>query len=282
MTPAHTSATSSGPTKTPSRWANIGLVDRPPPTQRSKPGVPSGPMTPTNDDVVDLVVRAVPRAAGDRGLELARQVREGRIADVACRRSRAAPDRRRAPSRRRRLRAGSRASPVGCRRTPRWLTGPTASSCRQIAGTSSIRIQCSWMFCRSVMSATSRPYSVEISPITASCSARSAPPSMRIRIMKYSSSSSSGSRIAVRPPGMPGAALGVQPVPAKPAAQVDRVDAGESGVLVDVDDPLADVAARRCRAWCARSGSAARGSRGPIDPVLCALACATSSPMARR
>ena len=34
---------------------------------------------------------------------------------------------------------------------------PTASSCSQIVGTSSIRIQCSWTFCRSVMSATSRP-----------------------------------------------------------------------------------------------------------------------------
>ena len=49
MTPSQTSRTSSGRTKTPSRWANIGLVDRPPPTQRSKPGSPSGPITPTNE-----------------------------------------------------------------------------------------------------------------------------------------------------------------------------------------------------------------------------------------
>ena len=37
------------------------------------------------------------------------------------------------------------------------VESPTASSRSQIAGTSSIRIQCSWMFCRSVTSATSRP-----------------------------------------------------------------------------------------------------------------------------
>ena len=34
---------------------------------------------------------------------------------------------------------------------------PTDSSSRQISGMSSIRIQCSWMFWRSVMSAVSRP-----------------------------------------------------------------------------------------------------------------------------
>ena len=43
------------------------------------------------------------------------------------------------------------------------VDSPTASSRRQISGTSSIRIQCSWMFCRSVTSAVSRANSVEIS-----------------------------------------------------------------------------------------------------------------------
>ena len=42
------------------------------------------------------------------------------------------------------------------------VCNPTASSRRQISGTSSIRIQCSCTFCRSVMSATSRPNSTEI------------------------------------------------------------------------------------------------------------------------
>ena len=36
------------------------------------------------------------------------------------------------------------------------------------------------------------------------CSVVSFPPSMRTRSMKYSSSSSCGSRVAVRPPSMPG------------------------------------------------------------------------------
>ncbi len=46
---------------------------------------------------------------------------------------------------------------------------PTASRAAQIAGTSSTRIQCSWMFCRSVMSAVSRPNVVEMSAIVRSC-----------------------------------------------------------------------------------------------------------------
>lgn len=80
---------------------------------------------------------------------------------------------------------------------------PTASSRFQISGTSSMRIQWYWMFCRSVRSAVPRANSCEISPITRSCSVVSRPPSMRTRSMKYSSSSSSGSRIAVLPPSMP-------------------------------------------------------------------------------
>ncbi len=85
------------------------------------------------------------------------------------------------------------------------VSRPTASRRSQIAGTSSTRIQCSWTFCRSVTSATSRPYSVLISPMTRSCSAVSWPPSTRIRSMKYGASSSSGSSTAVLPPGMPSA-----------------------------------------------------------------------------
>ena len=118
---------------------------------------------------------------------------------------------------------------------------PTASSRRQIAGTSSIRIQCSWMFCRSVMSAVSRAYAAEMSAMTRSCSLVSAPPSMRTRSMKYSSSSSSGSRTR-RPAAVDaGPALGVEPPPAHPAAQVGRVDRVEAPVGVDVLDPGPDV-----------------------------------------
>ncbi len=64
------------------------------------------------------------------------------------------------------------------------VESPTASSFSQIAGTSSMRIQCSWTFCRSVMSAVPRAYSSEISPMTRSCPVVSLPPSMRTRSMK--------------------------------------------------------------------------------------------------
>ncbi len=81
---------------------------------------------------------------------------------------------------------------------------PTASRRFQISGTSSMRIQWYCTFCRSVMSAVPRANSCEISPITRSCAVVSRPPSMRTRSMKYLSSSSSGSRIAVLPPSIPG------------------------------------------------------------------------------
>ncbi len=45
---------------------------------------------------------------------------------------------------------------------------PTASSRRQISGTSSMRIQWYWMFCRSVMSAVPRANSCDTSPMTRS------------------------------------------------------------------------------------------------------------------
>lgn len=81
---------------------------------------------------------------------------------------------------------------------------PTPSRRSQISGTSSMRIQWYWTFCRSVMSAVPRANSCETSPTTRSWRVVSAPPSMRTRSMKYSSSSSSGSRTAVLPPSMPG------------------------------------------------------------------------------
>jgi hypothetical protein len=54
------------------------------------------------------------------------------------------------------------------------------------------------------MSAVSRPNRVEMLAIVRSCSPESWPPSIRMRSMKYSSSSSCGSSTAVRPPSMPG------------------------------------------------------------------------------
>jgi hypothetical protein len=49
-----------------------------------------------------------------------------------------------------------------------------------------------------------RAYSVAMCASTRSCSRLTAPPSMRTRSMKYSSSSSSGSSVAVLPPSIPG------------------------------------------------------------------------------
>src|SRR5919107_3095134 len=49
MIPAQTSGTSSSGTQASSRWAILGLVDSPPPTQTSKPGPCSGCSTPMND-----------------------------------------------------------------------------------------------------------------------------------------------------------------------------------------------------------------------------------------
>ena len=64
------------------------------------------------------------------------------------------------------------------------VDSPTDSSRRQISGTSSMRIQWYCTFCRSVTSATSRPNSVLMPPMTRSASLDSCPPSMRTRIMK--------------------------------------------------------------------------------------------------
>ncbi len=86
-----------------------------------------------------------------------------------------------------------------------WMEDrPTSSSRAQMSGTSSIRIQWYWTFCRSVMSARSRPYSLAISATARSCSAESCPPGMRSRIMKNESSISASSSAPVRPPLIPG------------------------------------------------------------------------------
>ena len=63
-----------------------------------------------------------------------------------------------------------------------------------------------------------------------------------------------------------GRALGVEAHPAEPAAQVGRVDRGEAALGVDVEDPVPHVAAGRRPSWTARSCSAARCSRAPTAP----------------
>ena len=124
----------------------------------------------------------------------------------------------------------SRRRPPGCpgrrpRAAPRSPARPRSGS----SGTGC----CS----RSVTSAVSRAKSSPMVPSARTASAGSSFPSVRTRIMKNSSSSSCGSSVAVLPPSKPRGALGVEPPPAEPAAQVGRVDRGEAALGVDVLDP---------------------------------------------
>ena len=118
------------------------------------------------------------------------------------------------------------------------VVSPVDSRRSKIAGTSSIRIQCSCTFWRSVTSARSRPYVSLAQAIARSWSEVSRPPSMRIRIMKNSSSSSSGSALPVRSPGNALLPLGVQAPPAHPVAEILLADRAEPTGSEDPLDPL--------------------------------------------
>ena len=118
---------------------------------------------------------------------------------------------------------------------------PTDSRASQIAGTFSISTQCSWMFCRSVTSAVPRAYRREMSAMARSCSvvelaAVDPDPQHEVAVVEFLRLEHRGLAAVDAGP-----ALGVQPVPAEPAAQVGRVDRVEALLGVDVDDPLADV-----------------------------------------
>ena len=122
-----------------------------------------------------------------------------------------------------------------------WVDRPTPSSRRQISGTSSTRIQCSWMFCRSVMSAVSRAYvgrDVGDRPqlLGRQLAAVDADPQHEVLVVELVRLEHGGPAAVD-----PGLALGVQTPPAEPAAQVRRVDRGEAAARVDVLDPGADV-----------------------------------------
>ncbi len=122
-----------------------------------------------------------------------------------------------------------------------WVCRPTASRRCQIAGTSSIRIQWYWMFCRSVMSALFRPKSVEMPPRTRSCSALeqgAVAADAEHEELVVELLGLQGAGLAAVEPGL---ALRVEAPPAEPAAQVAAVDGGEAAVGVDVLDPRADV-----------------------------------------
>ncbi len=112
-----------GPDEDPQPLGEHRVGGQPAPDPQVVPDLAPGVAHADERDVVDLVVGAVVRATGDRGLELARQVGERRVTHVLVdglgdrRRSRPAP-RRPAPRP-----AGSPGSPGGCHRRPRWWTG---------------------------------------------------------------------------------------------------------------------------------------------------------------
>ncbi len=179
--------------------------------------------------------------AAGRGLELAGQVREVGVVQVAALDllergggvddlvGRDAGDRR----------AEERPRAVTAR-LQRWSSRRRRGAPRS-PGTSSISIQWYWMFCRSLMSAVPRAYSVPMLPSARSWGAPSRAPSLRTRIMKKRSSSSSSSidrRLAAVDARL---ALGVEAHPAEPAAEVGGVDRVETALGVGVEDPVPDV-----------------------------------------
>ena len=202
MTPAQTSGTRSRGTNAPRRCANIGFVERPPPTCRSYPSSPPGPATPTNE--TSLISWFVHPAAHPL-IEVL--YLRGRFENAGS------PTNRSATARTSGVASNTSSAVTPASGQPRITRGvspqascvdrPTDSMRSQIAGTSSMRIQCSCTFWRSVTSATSRPKRSLAHAIARSWSAVIAPPSMRMRIMKNSSSSSSGSALPVRSPGTP-------------------------------------------------------------------------------
>ena len=110
---------------------------------------------------------------------------------------------------------------------------PTASRRRQISGTSSTRIQCSWMFWRSVRSAVSRPNSVEMPRDHAELLGRELPAvdahaEHEVLVLELVRLEGGGpaavdARLALR----------VEAPPAEAAVQVGRVDRREAALGVD-------------------------------------------------
>ena len=124
------------------------------------------------------------------------------------------------------------------RRRARPTRGAARSRGRPRCGSSG-----SCTFCRSVTSATSRPNSVLIPPMTRSCVAGQLPAvdadaQHEVRVLELLGLQQGG--LAA---GDALGALGVEAHPAHPAAEVAGVDAVEAGLRVDVEDPLPDLEA---------------------------------------
>src|SRR6266542_3703339 len=137
-TPSQTSGISSSGTQTPSRSASRGLVESPPPTQRSNPGPCTGCSTPRNEMSFTWYGVSTSQETDDlnlrgrfeyRGSPMYRSMISS-IAGVASMTSSTAMPATGLPST---TRGQSPQASVVCR--------PTASSRRQISGPSSIRLQ---------------------------------------------------------------------------------------------------------------------------------------------
>ena len=147
-------------------------------------------------DVVDLVDGALRRAAGDRGLELARQVGERRVADVLLADG---GDLLGAVDDLVGVNAGQRAAEHHARGVAAGLGGGQADRLERLPDGRDVLdpdpVQLDVLPVGDVGGVAA--VRCEMSATTRNCSLVSPPPSMRIRIMKYSSSSSSGSSVAV-------------------------------------------------------------------------------------
>ena len=239
VTPAHTSADPSGLRRTrraagrTSGW----WTARRRPTGRNRACRP-GPITPTNaTSLISWLVQCCAHPEID-GLVLARQVGELRVADVAVDDLPRSAGVASSTSSSATPASGQPSMTRGVSPQASVVSRPTASSRAQISGTSSIRIQCSWMFCRSVMSAMSRPNSVamlrdDAQLLGAQRPAVDADADHEVAVLELLGLQHRG--LTARDAR---GALGVEPVPAEPAAQVGRVDAVEARFWIDVDDAL--------------------------------------------
>src|SRR5690348_1600760 len=191
-------------------------------------------------DVVDLVDSALCRAAADRGLELARQDGERGVADV---RLADGGDLRRAVDDLVRVDAGLRAVADRPRGIAAGLGGGQAYRLERLPDVGDVLdldpVQLDVLPVGDVRCAagvTARdvgddPQLVVGQPATVDTDAQHEVTVVELLRLQHRGLAA----VEARP------ALCVQPVPAKPAAQVSRVDGVEAVLGVDVDDPLTDV-----------------------------------------
>ena len=217
-------------------------MDSPPPTQTSKPGPCSGWSTPTKATSLiscatswcgePLIAVLNLRGRLENASSPTQRSTIARIAGVPSMISSAAT-----PA------TGEPRTTRGVSPQASVVSRPTSSRRSQIAGTSSTRIQCSWMFWRSVRSAVSRavgrrdvgdgPQLGDVELAAVAADAQHEVLVVELVRLQDGRTAAVDARLA----------LGVEPPPAEPPAQVGRVDRGEPAVGVDVLDPGAHVQA---------------------------------------